>query len=458
MKSVATRILLVDDDPSTRMLFEGHLHKPEIALRSAVDLKEARRLFAADDYNLVLLDQRLPDGNGLDFFSEIRRQRPRQTAILITGFADVRDAMSAVRRGLFDYLTKPFDSLEALEAVIGRAIEMDRAGREISQLQEALANIGGESVLVGQATTLQKLNHQVLQVAPLDTTVLIEGESGTGKEVFARKIHALSSRAAAKMLEVNCGALSESLLEATLFGYEKGAFTGAAKATPGYLEAAHRGTLFLDEIADMSAKLQASLLRVLQDHSFSRLGSTAQLCSDFRLVCATNKPLDAEVREGRFRADLYYRLNVVNLRVPPLRERRADILPLAMFFLEHYNRRFQKQVGPITAEAAAVLQRLSWPGNVRELKHAIERTVAMKQDGPVLAEDFADCSGERVGAASGEFSLPVLYREARDHFERHYFAGLLRESGGNVSEAARLSGIARQNFHVHLRRLGLVST
>lgn len=445
----------MDDDPYTRRFFEGLLRKPGIVLQTAADLAQARQAVGAADFNLILLDQRLPDGNGLDYFSEIREERPQQIAILITGHSDIRDAMSAVRKGLFDYLTKPFESIDALEAVIGRALEMDRANREILELQEKLVQDRGRPLIIGHSPALARLQRQVRQVAPVDVTILIDGESGTGKEIFAKTIHALSRRSQAQFLEVNCGAVSESLLEATLFGYEKGAFTGAAKATPGYFEAVDGGTLFLDEIADMTPKLQASLLHVLQDQTFSRLGSTEQRRSDFRLISATNKPIEEEVKAGRFRSDLFYRLNVISLHVPPLRDRRSDILPLVMFFLDYFNRKFGKKVGPLTPEAISALETAPWPGNVRELKHAIERAVALRADGPLTIADFENLGNNPLFAPEPAETMPQPYRDARDIFERHYFQKLLCDCGGNVSEAARKSGIARQNFYTHLKRLGL---
>ena len=448
------KILLVDDDPFTRSLIDDLLRGHAVELSVAVNLAQARQAFRETDFNLVILDQRLPDGNGLDFFAEMRRERPRQTALLITGFAEVKDAVRAVREGLFDYLTKPFENLEELDAVIGKALEMDRAYREIDALRENLDARKDGPVIIGRSAVVKGLLMQARQVAPLDTTVLIEGESGTGKELFAQLIHALSARARGPLLEVNCAALSESLLESTLFGYEKGAFTGAARTTAGYFEEANGGTLFLDEIADMSARLQASLLRVLQERNFVRLGSTKPRASDFRLILATNRSLEAEVKAGRFRADLNYRINVVALRVPPLRERPEDILPLALYFLDHFNGKFGKEVGPFTPEAFAALEAAEWAGNVRELQHAVERAVAVKPEGPVTAADLALRAADGP-AAAGTQTAP--FREARDAFEREYFTGLLAAAGGNISEAARLSGIARQNFYAHIKRLGIVT-
>jgi two-component system response regulator HydG len=448
-------ILLVDDDPYTRRLFEGLLREGEVTLQTAANVAQARPLFRATDFNLVILDQRLPDGNGLDLFAEMRSERPQQVAMLITGFAEVRDAMRAVREGLFDYLTKPFKNLDELRAVIGRALEMDRAYREIVNLRETLGTSTDSPILVSRSAVMERLLAQVRQAAPLDTKVLIEGESGTGKEVVAKRIHALSTRARGPLLEVNCGALSESLLEAALFGYEKGAFTGAAKATPGYFEEADGGTLLLDEITDMSPKLQANLLRVLQESTFARVGSTVQRPSDFRLICATNKSLEDEVKAGTFRADLFYRIKVLVIRIPPLRERKEDILPLALLFVEHFSKAFGKKVGPFTPEAVVAMETAYWAGNVRELRHAVERAVVINTGGPITPLDLG-IAGGRVHLAPST-SQPLPFREARDGFDREYFANLLQLANGNVSEAARLSGLARQNFYNHIERLGLAS-
>jgi DNA-binding NtrC family response regulator len=452
-----TEILLVDDDPYTRRLFEGLLKSSDIALHMAVNVAQARKAFHEADFNLVVLDQRLPDGNGLDLFAEMRAERPQQMAILITGFADVRDAMRAVRDGLFDYLTKPFKNLDELRAVIDRALEMDRAYREIVALRETLGSHPRGQVLVSRSAVMERVLEQVRQAAPLDTKVLIEGESGAGKEVIAKQLHALSSCAKGPLMEINCGALSESLLEASLFGYEKGAFTGAGKATPGYFEEADGGTLLLDEITDMSPKLQASLLRVLQEQTFTRLGSTVQRSSNFRLICATNKSLEAEVKAGNFRSDLYYRINVVVIRVPPLRERHEDILPLALFFHAHFGGKFGKSaVGPFTPEAVEAMESAPWNGNVRELRNAVERAVVINSGQPITPADLG-LHGAPAREASAHAQL-LSYREAREKFEREYFAAILQSAGGNISEAARLSGLARQNFYNHIEPLGLVSS
>ena len=453
------RILVVDDDRYTRTLIEQLMRK-SAQVHLAANGEEARKLFAAIDFNLVLMDQRLPKDKGLDLLREFRVQRPKLVAILITGHADVRDAVAAVREGLFDYLTKPFEDLEALEAVIGKALEIDSAYREIDSLRTRLAIKSGAFDVIGQSPAMERLLGQVREVAALDTTVLLEGESGTGKDVMAKLIHAWSQRASQPYLEVNCGGLPESLLESLLFGYEKGAFTGASQATPGYFEKAHNGNLFLDEIADMSPKLQSSLLRVLQDHSFCRIGSTQLRSTDFRLICATNRALIGEVNAGRFRGDLYYRINVVALSLPPLRERSGDIIRLAVHFLDRYNTKFGKQCGPFTPQAVRALEAGRWPGNVRELQHCIERVVALQPGGAIDAFHLSPtCDAsvefdplERAGSAQA-----LAYQEARAEFERDYMRRVLDAAKGNISEAARLSGIPRQNLYVRMKRWGFVT-
>ncbi len=453
------KILVVDDDPYTLKLFERLFRGKPIKLDLASDGSEARRLFQTHDYNLILMDQRLPGERGLEILKEMRKERPQQVAILITGYADVSDAIRAVREGLFDYLTKPFKNLEALEAVIEKALELDRAYREIKRLRNVLDTRKAGLTLIGHSPAMAKLMAQMEQIASLDATVLLEGESGTGKSLAAKYLHDLSQNAKRDFLVVNCGGLSESLLESALFGYERGAFTGAIKTTPGYFEKADGGTLFFDEISNMSEKMQSSLLHVLQERTFSRLGSSKLRSSNFRLIFATNKRLIEEVRKGHFREDLFYRINVITIKIPPLRERGGDITLLALYFLDQFNTRFGKKVGPITPEAIEVLETISWPGNVRQLQHTIERIVALHSGGPIKAfqieyPDQIENKAQQTQAPilkSGEISL---YQKEREVFESDYLKRLLKATDGNISEAARLSGIPRQNLYVRMKRWG----
>ncbi|MCF8178327.1 MAG: sigma-54 dependent transcriptional regulator [Sulfuritalea sp.] len=453
------KILVVDDDRHTRKLLDRLLEKTA-RVSLAVDGAQARLAFATEDFNLVLMDQRLPGDDGIALLREFRAQRPHLVGILMTGFADVRDAVAAVREGLFDYLTKPFEDLEALEAVIGKALELDRAYREIHGLRARLSGEPDLPGIIGQSPVMERVLNQIRQVAGLDTTVLLEGESGTGKELAAKMIHALSTRAGKPFLEVNCGGLPETLLESLLFGYDKGAFTGAGQANAGYFEKAHEGNLFLDEISDMSPKLQSNLLRVLQDHNVTRIGSTQLRQADFRLICATNRPLLDEVKAGRFREDLYYRIAVVSLAMPPLRERTGDIVALAAHFLDYYSKKFGKNCGPLTPAALQTLEVCRWEGNVRQLQHCIERAVALHSGGPMDTLHLFP-TGEHTTRPpvtdEGASAAALRYQDARTDFELDYLRHLLDAAGGNVSEAARLSGIPRQNLYVRMKRWGVVT-
>ncbi|MEQ4538753.1 MAG: sigma-54 dependent transcriptional regulator [Billgrantia sp.] len=448
------RALIVDDDVNTCELLEELVQAQGLEAEVAGNVQRARELAARCRYNLLLVDQRLPDGNGLDFVRELDVSQTRQVAVLMTGFVDVRDAVSAIREGLFDYLEKPFESLDALEAVIRRALAYDTALCEADAYREMVATVSGHDNLVGQSPPMQQLMKQIAQVAPLDTTVLIEGESGTGKELVARLLHGGSPRKRNPFIAVNCGALTEELLESALFGYERGAFTGAERTTPGFFEAASGGTLFLDEIADMSPRLQAALLRVVEERCFKRLGSQAVQAGDFRLACATNQPLEGLVEKQRFREDLLWRLSVVTLRTPPLRERRSDIATLASYFLEQLNRRYGRQAGPLTPDALEALKSAPWRGNVRELRHVIERVVALQPLGAITASDLFDTVGRRRsrGPTWEGWQLPLDYAEAKEKFERLWLEHLLEAAQGNVSAAARMSGLARQNLYTRLHR------
>jgi len=443
-----TKILLIDDDPYTQNLVAGLLRGGCRELQCALNVAQARQLFRASDFNLAIVDQRLPDGNGFDLFADMRRERPHQMAILITGYAEVRDAVRAVRAGLFDYLTKPFANLEELEAVIDKALEMDRAYREIATLQETLKARADIPALIGRSAVIEKLLQTLRQAAPLDTTILIEGESGTGKELFAQQIHALSRRAQGPMLELNCGALSESLLETTLFGYEKGAFTGAGKTTAGYFEEANGGTLLLDEVTDMSPKLQASLLRVLQEHKVRRVGENEDRPVDFVLVAATHQNLEQRVAAGMFRADLLFRIQGIRLDVPPLRERGDDVMLLAGLFLQRACQRMARTVPEWSDETQELLRRYRWPGNVRELLHVVERAALIADGGwihpPHLPPEIA---GE--GGAVGEPGEPL---DIHDHFR----ATVLKYQGAmGETELAKKLGISRKTLWERRKKMGI---
>ncbi|MBA2778324.1 sigma-54-dependent transcriptional regulator [Billgrantia kenyensis] len=446
------RVLIVDDDKHTCELIEAMVTGQGLVADVASSVAEARQHCAAHRYHLLMVDQRLPDGNGLDFVKELDVSRTRQVAVLMTGFVDVRDAVSTIREGLFDYLAKPFESLDALEATLRRALAYDAALREADAFRQMLSQGGHAEALVGQSPAIQRLLAKVAQVAPLDTTVLIEGESGTGKELVARQLHRQSERNEQPFVAVNCGALTEELLESSLFGYERGAFTGAERTTPGFFEAAGGGTLFLDEIADMSPRLQAALLRVVEERSFKRLGSQALQRGDFRLICATNRPLSELVAAGQFREDLMWRLSVVTLETPPLRDRRSDIPLLASYFLDQLNQRYGRQTGPLTPEALEALERAPWRGNVRELRHVIERVVALQPLGSITERDLFEQPHVSALSSAKPQEMPLDYAAARQQFEARWLKQLMEAADGNVSAAARMSGLARQNLYTRLRR------
>jgi transcriptional regulator with PAS, ATPase and Fis domain len=310
--------------------------------------------------------------------------------------------------------------------------------------------------MIGKSEVMKKILDLVEKIAPTDSNVLLQGESGTGKELLARIIHQMSSRANRKFITVNCGAIPPTLHESILFGYQKGAFTGAIKTTKGYFEAAEGGTLFLDEITETSTDFQASFLRIIQEREFSRLGDTATIKADFRLISATNRDLKKEVSEGTFREDLYYRINVVPITIPPLRERREDISLLANHFLNEFNKKMDRRVGPFTYESISVIEGAEWMGNVRELRNIVESIVSMKDEGKITLADLPEYlikpEGTR-GEVDASFWKP--YRKAKETFETRYLKELLARTGGNIAKAAKESGIQRQNIYDKIKRLGI---
>ena len=448
------KILLVDDERYTATLFEGLFRGHPVALDVALDANGARQRFRTTDYNLILMDQRLPDGSGLDLIQEMRRERPHQIAIMITGYADVRDAVRTVREGLFDYLTKPFDDLESLEATIDKALELDRAYREIDSLRHTLDGRGEGQALIGRSPAIERLLQQIRQVAPLDTSVLLEGESGTGKELVARILHAGSPRSAGPFCEVNCGALSEQpagkhpvrLREGGLYGggqdhpglpgtgrrwlpvprrsggHEPQATDQpAAGASGAHLPAARRHRPALQRLPP-DLRLQPHLATAVRDHAFARTCSTASTWSP----CASRR-CASDARTS---------------------------WPLALHFLALFQARFHKDVGPFTPEAIRLLEAHAWPGNVRQLRHAVEHVVALHPGGPIGAIHLDQLAGEPLGATHPGPGA-ALCGGARARFEQDYLERLLQAADGNVSEAARISGIARQNLYPRLRRRDL---
>jgi two-component system, NtrC family, response regulator HydG len=424
------RILVADDDPSFRALLKDILEGEGHSVTEARDGEEALRFARREPFSLVLTDQRMPVRDGLGLLKGLRSELPAPPPVVVlTGFGTIPEAVEAVRLGAADYLTKPLESPRALLAVVHRLLAPEPASDEI---------------VTGDAR-LREVLSLVDRVAPTDVPVLVTGESGTGKELVARRLHARSARSAGPFVAVNAAALPESLAESELFGHERGAFTGADRARAGRFEEANGGTLFLDEIGELAPALQAKLLRVLEDGRVRRLGSEKDVTVDVRLVAATNRDLAHEVEAGRFRRDLYFRLAVVPVALPPLRERPGDVRLLARHFVGRLAARHRVPEPELTAEALDALEAYEWPGNVRELRNALERAVVVRGGQPIREEDV------RPAAAS---AAPALTLDEGTR-EREAALEALRLSGGNRDDAARRLGISVRTLYYRLRRWGL---
>lgn len=445
-------ILVVDNEPSVRvtltMLLTGHGHH----LVEAGDGQAALDLLRGETVDLVITDLKMAEVSGLDVLRGTKLISPETEVILLTGHGTVESAVEAMRAGAFDYVTKPFEPSELLHRV-RNALERHRLLREVHHLRKQIREQRGFGTIVGTSLPIQRLAGMVSRVAAADATVLIEGESGTGKELVARAIHAESARASHPFVGINCAALPETLLESELFGHVKGAFTGAVAAKKGLFEEASQGTLFLDEIGDTPPPIQAKLLRVLQEREIRRVGSTSPIRIDVRLLAATNRRLEDLVREGRFREDLYYRLNVVALRIPPLRERREDIPLLAAHFLTRSAKRHSRTVPTLSPEAMALLLDHHWPGNVREMENAIERAVLLAETDTIFPGDLPpSLQGASGGGETGEATLKP--RRLED-VEREHILRTLDGYAWNQARAAEALGIGRNTLWRKLKDYGV---
>ena len=444
------RILVVDDDPDLLEVLVARLRGIGTQVSTAASGPEALQLVREEAPGVVLLDLVLPGMDGLAVLEAIRREDPETAVIMLTAHGTVARAVEAMKKGAYDFLTKPFDPRH-LEIVVGKALERQSLREENRLLASELSDRYG--TLIAESPRMAAVLEVTRRVAPTPSTVLLLGESGTGKEVLARAIHRWSLRACRPFVVVNCVALSEELLESELFGHEKGAFTGAHQQKRGRLELAHGGTVFLDEIGDIRPALQAKLLRVLQDQTFERVGGTRPLRVDLRFIAATNRDLARAVTEGQFRQDLFYRLNVITITLPPLRERAEDIRPLAGHFLARYRAEIKKDMEGITPAAFGCLLGYAWPGNVRELENAIERAVVLAA-GPLIAPDDlpeAVCH-PAPGAAREE---PKSFHAAVEEFKRHLIEATLRKTNGNRTRAAARLGLQRTYLARLIRDLGL---
>ena len=449
-RAVRPVVLVVDDDPGLRESFRLIL-EDEFDVLEVPDGLQAFEILRSCQVDLVLLDIRLPGMDGIEVLERIKALDEQVEVILVTAVKTVRTAVAAMKLGAFDYLTKPFDEEEVV-SLIHRALEKRAMEREITFLRSELARRQDFDEIVGQHPEMQKLYQLIAQVARTASTVLIAGESGTGKELIARAIHRQGPRRDRPFVPVNPAAVSETLMESELFGHEKGAFTGAYQRKLGKFELAHGGTLFLDEIATLKPELQAKLLRVLQEREIERVGGTRSIKVDVRIIAATNVDLKKAVSSGTFREDLFYRLNVVPIAVPPLRERREDIPLLVNHFVRKFNQEFKKQIAGVSPEALAALQEYPWPGNVRELQNIIERSIALVEGPLIELKDLPldlMLPDQRARAHAAE---TLSLNEACEQFERHLIRRVLERAGWNRTEAARLLGLHRNTLKKKLAK------
>lgn len=433
------RILIVDDDPGQRSLLNFFLQSQHFDTVTADSGEHALELLRAGKFDMMISDVRMPGLNGLETLRRARKEHATLPVLLVTAFTDIRDAVAAMRDGAVNYLAKPID-LDELLASVRNATGIAATAPPVPPLEKALPDF-----IVARSPLMQAVLRDASLIAPSETRILITGESGVGKEILADVIHGWSGRASGPMVKVNCAAIPETLLESELFGHERGAFTGAHAQRIGRFEEAGNGTIFLDEIAEMSPPLQAKLLRVTQDGRFQRIGSNREIQTNARILAASNRNLDDEVKNGRFREDLFYRLNVVELNIPPLRERREDILPLAGRFIEE----FAKGRARFSETVSACLQNYAWPGNVRELRNAMERAVLLSRSELILPEHLPT----RVRASAAEGPARESFDPARlEEVERQAILQALRQHDSNRTETAKALGISRRALLYKLQR------
>ncbi len=445
------RLLIVEDELIARENLEHVLHKEGYDIVAVESGAEAFQELDRAEYDLVLTDLRLPGLDGMQVLQRVKEVSPNTEVIMITGYATVASAVEAMQKGAYHYLAKPFQ-IEEMRVLVRQALEKRRLRQEVAELKRQVQLQSSVPLIIGQTPKMVALKETIRQIAPLECTVLILGETGTGKELVAKSIHSLSPRAEHRFVAINCGAFTEELLANELFGHEKEAFTGARGVKRGFLEVAAGGTLFLDEIGEMPATMQVKLLRVLQEKSFFRVGGTLEVPVDIRILAATNKDLRREVEQGNFRQDLYYRLNVVTLEVPPLGERRDDIPLLCQHFLTKFAQTQGKDVARLSAEALDILMSYEFPGNVRELENILERAAVLSQGKVIEAAHLPmDLQQPRVQVwRRTRRKFPTLEEQEKD-----YIFWVLMQVEGNRSRAAEILGIDRVSLWRKLKRYGL---
>jgi len=447
------RILIVDDTDSVRQAIGQILADEGYESTSAASAAEALDALRRITFDLVILDLVLPDRDGLELLDGLHEERPELPVVVISGLGNIDAAVRATRLGAYDFLEKPL-SASRLLVTVQNALERTRMSRRLEVLT---GQVERRWELIGDSAPMRRLKSELRRAAASDSRILLMGENGSGKELAARLAHRLSNRARQSFVEVNCAAIPEELIESELFGHVRGSFTGASSDRAGRFEQANLGTLFLDEIADMSLKTQAKVLRALQEQRFERVGSATPIQVDVRIVAATNKKLEEEIEAGRFREDLYFRLAVIPIHIPPLRERQEDVPELIEYFLAHYARELGRRPKRLEPGAMQRLREHAWPGNVRELRNLVERLVIMVPDDEIAARDLPpQLRGERAerSSTSLDFDYPSL-REARAAFEKIFIEKKIADAEGNVTRAAELLGIERSHLHRKLRAYGI---
>jgi len=454
------RVLVVDDKENILKLF-ARILGDGYEVTTAADGGRAISLIGAQAFDVVVTDLKMPGADGFEVLRAVKARAPETEVVMMTAYATVADAVEAMKQGAYDYLQKPFDPDDA-SLVVARALERKRLKEQAASLRQVVEGIHAFHNLVGKSERMREVYQLLEQASGLDITVLLTGETGTGKELAARAVHYHSARKERRFVPVNCGALPGELVESELFGHAKGAFTGALGMKRGLFEEAEGGTIFLDEIGDLPLPMQVKLNRALQEKEIRRVGDTAAIRTNLRVIAATHRDLKAEVAAGRFREDLFYRLNVFPVTLPPLRERREDIPLLAAHFLEKHARVLGRPSSGFDPDALRALTGYPWPGNVRELENAVERAVAVGRGQAVALRDLpADVKGSQEGAIPAEVLARMPYREAvdlaRDRVTRDYLVALLQELDGNVTKAAERAGLARESLHRLLKRHGVRS-